>query len=185
MLKRVKAVMHAEDTKMNKVIRVAFASTDRAHVDLHFGAAERLVIYDVAPGRADLVGVAQFLRAEMKGENKDKGQGAATVTAFDDPPDVIIETPPEDKVIGKLDYVEGCAAVYAVSIGASSIKRLMALGVQPIMVDKGHDILDLLNEVSLALVHGGLSWVSRAAARTCPPSPARDTRTLMVGIDDD
>ena len=36
------------------MLRIAFASNDRATVNLHFGGAESLVIYDVAPGRADL-----------------------------------------------------------------------------------------------------------------------------------
>ena len=157
------------------VIRIAFASTDRVHVDLHFGAAERLVIYDVSPGNADLVGVAQFLRAEMKGENKEKGEGDVPEASPEIQPDLVIETQPEDKVIGKLEFVDECAAVYAVSIGSSSIKRLMALGVQPIIVDKGHEIVDLLNEVSLALVHGGLSWVTRAAAK------AKKLKTIVDG----
>ena len=74
----------------------------------------------------------------------------------------------KDKVIPKLDFVKECAAVYAASIGANSIRRLMALGVQPIIVEPGHEILDLLNEVSLALVYGGLAWVDRAKAKAQP-----------------
>ena len=68
-------------------------------------------------------------------------------------------------MLAKLDFVKECAAVYAASIGNSSIKRLMALGVQPVIVDSGHDIVDLLNEVSFALAQGGLSWVDRACAK--------------------
>ena len=41
----------------------------------------------------------------------------------------------------------------------------MAAGIQPIIVDNGRDILDLLNEVSLALVYGGLAWGERAKAK--------------------
>ena len=68
-------------------------------------------------------------------------------------------------MLAKLEFLQGCAAVYAASIGTSSIRRLMGAGIQPIIVDNGHDIEDLLNEVSLALVHGGLAWVDRAKAR--------------------
>ena len=131
------------------MIRVAFASNDRRTVNLHFGGAESLVIYDIAPGQADLVGVGTFMKADPIGES---GRTGLTGTVH-------------DKVLPKLDFVEGCAAVYAASIGTSSIRRLMAQGVQPIIVDNGHDILDLLNEVSLALVYGGLSWVERAKAK--------------------
>jgi len=143
------------------MIRVAFATQDVEKVNLHFGAADRLAIYEVRAGAADLVAVADFQQAEMKGENKDKALPAGASSAPLDPD----ASQPEDKVIAKLEFVEGCAAVYAASIGASSIKRLLALGIQPIMVDNGHDIMDLLNEVSLGIVHGGLSWVDRAVAK--------------------
>jgi nitrogen fixation protein NifX len=186
------------------MLRIAFASTDQEHVDMHFGASERFVIYDVAPGVADLVGVGEFISAVMKGENKDKSLPAGTVFA---PGDEMaakpgeLDKPPEDKVIAKLDFLDGCAAVYAASIGTSSIKRLMAAGIQPVIVDNGHDILDLLNEVSLALSCGGLAWVDKAKAKVAAAqkSPDRfdemeregwhsdlpeDRRQLITSIDD-
>jgi len=153
------------------MLRIAFASTDRQHVDLHFGGAESLVIFDVAPGRADLIGTAQFVKAEQVGTDGRAGL-AGTV---------------QDKVIPKLDFVQGCAAVYAASIGANSIKRLMAMGVQPIIVDAGHDILDLLNEVSLALVYGGLPWVDRAKPAAGDQPVERidgDSRRLAASVDE-
>lgn len=154
------------------MLRIAFASTDRQHVDLHFGGAESLVIFDVAPGRADLVGTAAFVKTEQVGTDGRAGL-AGTV---------------QDKVIPKLDFVQGCAAVYAASIGANSIKRLMAMGVQPIIVDVGHDILDLLNEVSLALVYGGLPWVDRAKANAAKPETAEriddDSRRLVASVEE-
>ena len=80
------------------MLRVAFASSDRVHVDLHFGGGERLVIFDVEPGAADLVGVGEFIKAELKGENKDKGL-ARTPLSPDSPVAVTIG-PDEDKVRG-------------------------------------------------------------------------------------
>lgn len=154
------------------MLRIAFASTDRVHVNLHFGGAESLVIFDVEPGKADLVGVAEFVKAEQVGTDGRAGL-AGTV---------------QDKVLAKLDFVQGCAAVYAASIGASSIRRLMALGIQPIIVDDGHEILDLLNEVSLAMVYGGLPWVDRAKANAAKSETAEriddDSRRLMASVDE-
>ena len=123
------------------MLRVAFASTDRLHVDLHFGSAERFIVYDIAAGRADLVGIGEFVRAEQVGAD---GRAGLTGTI-------------EDKVAVKLEFLRGCSAVYAASIGTSSIRRLIGAQIQPVIVDNGHDIEDLLNEVSLALVHGGLA----------------------------
>jgi nitrogen fixation protein NifX len=131
------------------MLKIAFASNDRHTVNLHFGGAESLLIYDVSPGVADLIAAAEFVKAEELGESGRKGLTGSV----------------QDKVLPKLEFVDGCAAVYAASIGTSSIRRLMTLGVQPIIVDRGHDIVDLLNEVSLALACGGLAWVDRAKAR--------------------
>jgi nitrogen fixation protein NifX len=140
------------------MLRIAFASSDRTTVNLHFGGAESLMIYDVSPGQADLVGIGEFMKAETVGET---GRAGLTGTV-------------QDKVLPKLDFVGECAAVYAASIGSSSIRRLMKLGIQPIIVDTGHEILDLLNEVSLALVHGGLAWVDRAKAKALA-APTKET----------
>jgi nitrogen fixation protein NifX len=155
------------------MLRIAFATSDRATVNLHFGGADSLLIYDVSPGEAELVGEATFMKAEQVGED---GRAGLTGSV-------------NDKVIPKLGFVEGCAAVYAASIGASSVRRLMALGIQPIVVDNGHDILDLLNEVSLALVHGGLAWVDRAKAKLAPATPpplapTGERKTLMQSLED-
>ena len=65
---------------------------------------------------------------------------------------------------------------------------VLDLGIQPIIVDTGHEILDLLNEVSLALVYGGLSWVDRAKAKSVrlatPPSPRTESHRLMASVDE-
>ena len=155
------------------MLRIAFATNDGKTVNLHFGGADSLLIYDVSPGEADLIGEATFAKAEQIGES---GRSGITGTV-------------NDKVIPKLGFVEGCAAVYAASIGASSVRRLMALGIQPIVVDDGHDIVDLLNEVSLALVHGGLGWVERAKLRLAKApqaeaQPIGERKTLMQSLDD-
>jgi len=131
------------------MLRIAFASDDRTHVNLHFGGADTLVLYDVAPGQADLVGVGRFIKAENAGTEVRAGK----------------ENTVEDKLTVKLDFLKGCAAVYAANIGASAIRRLIGSGIQPIIVDSGHDIVDLLNEVSFALAQGGLSWVDKAVAK--------------------
>jgi nitrogen fixation protein NifX len=154
------------------MLRVAFASSDQQKVDLHFGGADSLVIFDIEPGRADLIGQQNFLKAEQVGE---AGRTGLTGSV-------------QDKVIPKLEFVEGCAAVYAASIGSNSVRRLMAAGIQPIIVDEGHDIVDLLNEVSLALVYGGLPWVDKAkkkaATTSAPAATSADSRKLIASIEE-
>ena len=70
----------------------------------------------------------------------------------------------EDKLGAKVDFLDGCAAVYVMAIGASAIKKLMAKGVQPIRVDEVDAVDELLSEISRAMSEGGVAWVDRAIA---------------------
>ncbi|PWV63079.1 NifB/NifX family molybdenum-iron cluster-binding protein [Plasticicumulans acidivorans] len=181
------------------MIKVAFASNDQVNVNLHFGAADTLVIYEVSPGYAELLGVGEFIKVEMKGENRFKSlstDAESNVVELElgaEELERLAAKPPEDKVIAKLDFLQDCAAVYAASIGTSSIKRLIAAGIQPIIVGTGQTIEDLLNEVSLALHCGGLSWVERAkrqaerrqaAQSAAPTSAAAPGLRLITSIDE-
>ena len=159
------------------MIRVAFATDDRQTVNLHFGASEQFVLYDVAPGIANLVGVWQFVKLQMKGVNAERNP--------DEPLSAVSEERmSEDKVIEKIEFLRSCAGVYAAKIGTSSIKRLMQFDIQPIIVKKGFPIIGLLNEVSLALTYGGLSWVDRAVqnAKVLAPMHATDGPTCVQQV---
>lgn len=120
------------------MIKVAFASTDRTRVNQHFGSAEGFVVYEVTPDKATLVGVAEFAEEAMDGN--------------------------EDKLTVKVDFLEGCAAVYVMAIGASAIKKLLAKGIQPIRINEVDAVDDLLGEISKAMNEGGVVWIDRAIA---------------------
>jgi nitrogen fixation protein NifX len=138
------------------MLRIAFASGNRETVDQHFGKAERLVLYDVVPGRADLVACAAFAKAETVGTTRRKGLTGSE----------------RDKVADKLDFVKDCHAVFATSIGASSIRRLMAMNIQPVIVEDGHSVRGLLSEIGAGMARGDTAWIERAkrrAERSPPP----------------
>jgi nitrogen fixation protein NifX len=120
------------------MLKVAFASTDRLRVNQHFGAAEGFAVFEVTPDKATLVGVAEFAEEAMDGN--------------------------EDKLAAKVDFLEGCAAVYVMAIGASAIKKLMAKGIQPIRINEVDAVDELLLEISKAMTEGGVAWVDRALA---------------------
>ncbi|MBS1144684.1 MAG: nitrogen fixation protein NifX [Proteobacteria bacterium] len=118
------------------MIKVAFATTDRSRVNQHFGAAEGFAIFEVTPDKATLVGVGEFAEEAMDGN--------------------------EDKLGAKVDFLEGCAAVYVMAIGASAIKKLLAKGIQPIRVDEVDAVDELLSQISKAMSEGGVAWIDRA-----------------------
>ena len=120
------------------VIRVAFATTDRVRVNQHFGAAEGFAIYDVVPDKATLVGVAEFADELMDGN--------------------------EGKLSAKVEFLDGCNAVYVTAIGASAIKQLTARGIQPIRINEVDHVDVLLHDIARAMSEGGVSWIDRAIA---------------------
>ena len=70
----------------------------------------------------------------------------------------------EDKLGAKVDFLEGCAGVYVMAIGASAIKKLLAKGIQPIRVDEVDTVDELLGQISKAMSDGGVVWIDRAIA---------------------
>jgi nitrogen fixation protein NifX len=70
----------------------------------------------------------------------------------------------EDKLTAKVEFLDGCAAVYVMAIGASAIKKLMSKGVQPIRINEVDTVDDLLAEISKAMNDGGVAWIDRAIA---------------------
>jgi nitrogen fixation protein NifX len=147
------------------MLRIAFATSDRKTVNHHFGGTEGLVVYHVSPGEACLLDFAVFPPAEKEGEVvRDGITGSA-----------------QDKVLAKLEFVQNCHAVYAFSIGSSSTRRLMQLGVQPVIVNEGTEILEKLNEISTALAHGGVAWIDKAKAKAAQEERLTEPPTVDSG----
>lgn len=135
------------------MLRVAFASNDRQRVNQHFGAAEGFVIYDIGPDGASLAAVGEFPEEAMDGQ--------------------------EGKLIAKMDFLSGCAAVFVQAIGASAIKQLMSKGVQPIRVGDGDAIPALLQDIALAMRDGGVPWIDRALAQQAKAAQAGERFARM------
>ena len=106
---------------MVQTLKVAFATTDRKHVNQHFGSASAFVIYAVTPAQAGLLGVAQF--------------------------DDLLQDGHEDKLAAKLELLQGCDAVYCQAVGGSAIRQLLQRGIQPLRVEEGVAIDHLLGEL--------------------------------------
>ena len=134
---------HTEDDWMDTAIKVAFASTDMKHVDQHFGSAECFVVYAVNPDQSRMIDVIQF------GELAQDGN--------------------ENKLIAKMEALEGCAAVYIQAIGASAINQLRSLGVQPVKVSHGTPIGEMLHALRDELREGPRNWLARAIEQQKDP----------------
>ncbi|MCK9282677.1 MAG: NifB/NifX family molybdenum-iron cluster-binding protein [Rhodocyclaceae bacterium] len=118
------------------MLRVAFASTDRATINQHFGAAEGFVVYGLDAERAQLAEVIEYPPESMDGN--------------------------ENKLPAKIQALSGCAAVYCLAAGASAVRQLLANGIQPIRLDDEAAIEPILAQLRDAIRHGGIAWVDKA-----------------------
>ncbi|MBK1726488.1 NifB/NifX family molybdenum-iron cluster-binding protein [Halorhodospira neutriphila] len=114
--------------------RVAFASSDRRHVDQHFGAATGFTIHWVSQRGSQIAEVI-----ELAADN-----GA------------------EDKLAERLEALRGCAAVYCQAAGAGAISRLLARDIQPRRAEPGTPITAVLADLVAQLPHRPEVWLARA-----------------------
>ena len=118
------------------MLKVAFASDDRATVNQHFGAAVGFAIYALDGERWQLVELAEFPPETMDGN--------------------------ENKLPAKIAVLAGCAAVYCLAAGGSAVKQPLAAGIQPMRLDDETAIEPLLKQIGAAVKDGGIAWVDKA-----------------------
>ncbi len=136
-----------EDRWLGGALKVAFASTDMQTVNQHFGSAESLVVYAVDMEQSKMLEVFQF------GELAQDGN--------------------EDKLIGKINALEGCIAVYAQAVGASAVGQLRNKGIHPVKVSPGVAIRELLESLQEELRAGPTAWLASAIKSQTPVDPKR------------
>lgn len=126
------------DNDDGSLLKVAFASSDREKVDQHFGSSRSFVIYGVSADQQQLLSVVEFGDLAQDGN--------------------------EDKLVSKLDLLEGCVAVYCRACGASAVQQLMAKNIQPVKVSEDAKISELLEALQAELREGpaSSSWLAKA-----------------------
>jgi nitrogen fixation protein NifX len=130
-------LVHSTEEAAAMSVKIAFASSDRRVVDQHFGAAEAFCIYQLAEDDARLVEVAEFHDS-----------------------DVVMDGH-EGKLASKIELLEGCAAVYCNAVGASAIKQLLAAGIQPMKVEEGTPVDELLCGLNQSLKSSPPAWLAK------------------------
>jgi nitrogen fixation protein NifX len=116
-------------------LKIAFATSDRRAVNQHFGAAEAFAIYEFDERESRLVEVAEFIETAMDGH--------------------------EGKLAAKVALLTDCAAVYCNAVGASAIQQLLAKNIQPMRVDEGTLIDELLLGLQKNLLNEPPVWMAK------------------------
>ena len=66
-----------------------------------------------------------------------------------------------DSDVAMIALLEGCAAVYCNAVGASAIKQLLAAGIQPMKVEEGTPVDELLCGLNQSLKDAPPAWLAK------------------------
>ena len=116
-------------------MKVAFASTDKIHVNQHFGRAEEFYIWNIGPEEAEFSGVVQVS------------------TAGDDEADRI-----ETRCSGLAD----CALVYVAEIGGPAAARLVQKKIHPLKSKTCEPISEVIEKLQEVLQGTPPPWLRKA-----------------------
>lgn len=116
-------------------MKVAFASTDKIHIDEHFGRAQQFYVWDVSADDAALNGVVQV---EQHGDDE------------------------ADRIEARCSGVADCSLVYVAMIGGPAAARLVAKKVHPIKVKDAATIADTVKRLQEVLRDNPPPWLRKA-----------------------
>lgn len=116
-------------------MKVAFASTDKIHVDEHFGRAEVFYIWDIGPDSAEFNGIVQ-----VKAEGDDEA----------------------DRIEARCSGLADCALVYVAEIGGPAAARLVAKKIHPIKSKDRAPIQDTVVKLQEVLQGNPPPWLRKA-----------------------
>lgn len=125
-------------------MKIAFTTTDRVHINEHFGAAEKIDVYEVSNDGSEFIETLSF-DAELKQDGN------------------------ESKLAAKLDALGDCTIVYVVAIGGSAAARLIKKGVTPIKARSPEEkITDILQKLVQTLKGNPPPWLRKALQQKSP-----------------
>jgi nitrogen fixation protein NifX len=119
-------------------MKVAFASSDKVHINAHFGWAKQFELYEVSEEGYNFLHTVEFT-----GDLKEDGN--------------------EDKLVPKMEAVADCSIVYVSSIGGSAASRLIQQKITPIKAKTEEDTIEgTLNELIAILKGNPPPWLRKA-----------------------
>jgi len=119
-------------------MKVAFASTDKVHIDEHFGQAKAFYVWEIGPEEAAFSGVIQVQSEdEMPGHSDDKIEARGAALA-------------------------DCALVYVGEIGGPAAARLVAKKIHPIKSKEKEPITVVVEKLQEVLKGNPPPWLRKA-----------------------
>jgi nitrogen fixation protein NifX len=124
-------------------MKIAFASSEGAKVDRHFGETEAFYVWEVGPQAASCLGRLPVPVRE--------GQ--------------------EDRVLARADLLANCVVVYTAQIGGPAAAKLVSRHIHPLKTAPDTPVAELVERFQDVLRGTPPPWLRKAMAASAP-SPA-------------
>jgi nitrogen fixation protein NifX len=124
------------------MLRVAFATSDGAAVDQHFGRCDRFDVYDLTEASATLV------------------RSRIPAAAFD----------ADSRTDTRLAVLRDCAILHITEIGGPAAARVVNAGIHPLKVADGTAVADLTVRLSAVLGGNPPPWLRKVLRQHDPAS---------------
>jgi nitrogen fixation protein NifX len=133
--RRLDIVRDRKKDRKGLIMKVAFASTDKIHVDEHFGKAREFYLWEIGPQSAEFSGVLQV----------DEGDGDAA-----------------DRIEARSTALADCALVYVGEIGGPAAARLVAKKIHPLKSKEFEPIQVVVEKLQQVLQGNPPPWLRKA-----------------------
>ncbi|GAA6614371.1 nitrogen fixation protein NifX [Scytonema sp. NUACC26] len=119
-------------------MKVAFTTSDRIHINAHFGWSKEIDMYEVSKDGYEFLETLKF-------DNNLKQDGN------------------DDKLSPKLDALVDCKIVYVMAIGDTAAAKLIKKGITPVLANSEEDaIADVLDKLVQTLNGSPPPWLRKA-----------------------
>ena len=125
----------SEKERKGYSMKVAFASTDKIHVDEHFGKAKEFYLWEIGPEKAEFTGVLQV----------DEGTGDT-----------------DDRIEARSAALDDCAIVYVGQIGGPAAARLVQKKIHPLKSKEEEPITVIVEKLQEVLQGNPPPWLRKA-----------------------
>lgn len=119
-------------------MKIAFTTSDNAHINAHFGWAKKIDVYEIDQKGYEFVETLRF-----DGDLKEDGN--------------------EDKLVPKVNALHDCTIVYVSAIGGSAAARLIKNKITPVKArSDDQEISEVLTELVKTLNGNPPPWLRKA-----------------------
>jgi nitrogen fixation protein NifX len=137
-------------------MKIAFTTSDRVHINAHFGSARKIDVYEVTPENYSFLQTLTF-----DGELKEDGN--------------------EDKLQPKIEALHDCTIVYVSTIGGSAAARLIKQRITPIKArSEEEEITDVLTKLVQTLNGNPPPWLRKALLQRNPIDELDETEEELA-----